>query len=158
MQLRLALLITALLLCTIGCTKQPPPHGFAFDIRTDGQRYGVSGATQGNPNKTIRGSAIVIYPHDGSPVQPTFARVGTLFTPKTKSKVVVKVHDEVIEENEPGYFRVFICNEEEVVSSKSYDELGIDANKLVGPLAISIIKPTLETMIREHVKPNNVKE
>ena len=154
-----SIVIATLLVCAVGCAKQHEgSYTFTFGFNVDGRYYGCSGAVQINPNGTVGGSAIVVYPADqDSPVSKVL--VGVLYDPPGVSdRLYLAIGGEEIEANVPGYFAVYYFDGDKIHFPISYRELGIDARDYKNSLSEKNLVPILEKLIREHIKPQKEKE
>ena len=142
--------IAALVVCLTGCMSHSVSSG-ETDFEVDGTKYGVYRfATIDKQNGGVVTSSLVVF--------PSACREGWYWhvdpcLMQGKTFLVIRRIDggHPVAETDTLYF----MREGRIVFEKSYQELGIDAQQLNADneVALDYLQPILETMIREHVKP-----
>ena len=153
---------TALLVCAIGCDQQGRdvswsgtslPDGASFEV--DAVRYYVHWELINSQKGQILSSFLTLHPHDhsisnGKKCQPY--RI-TFFA-------ALRAGGREIEVNGVNTETLYFVQDKKVVFEKEYEELKIDASQLTADneAMLAYLQPILENLIRENVKPNDIKE
>jgi len=148
---RLILLTVALLVFLLFCTdvfvKQHRGLHGGIQFEVDGTKYWVSRCANVDQQGHVASSSLRVSFRDDQ-------TGGTSEYASRRGTTIVRFHldgGDVIAKTDTLYF----IQNRKIVFEKSYQELGIDASRLNAELdeTLDYLQPLLETMIREHVPP-----
>lgn len=154
-----ALLVLALLCCIAGCTKTTYENTtFGCGVPVDGIDYSANGMARIAEDGTICRSAILVF----ESLETVHASIGIETKAETDpGKILIHSGDQKgsLDLKDPKCFTVYFVKDRQILFSKTYAELGIDATKsFPGDFSETKLRPILEKLIREAELPRPPKD
>lgn len=155
---RHTLFVLILLCCVAGCTKTTYKNEtFGCGIPVDGVDYSANGMARMTNDGKVGLAAILVF--------KTFSTMSVTIAMESprgdvdpgRIRIMECERGEFVELNDPKCFTVYFVKEHEIVFSKTFAELGIDASKpWPGDFTETKLRPIFETMIRENLPKDKI--